>query len=247
MDLLTVDEVAKILRAHTNTVYKLCRLGQLPATKIGKEWRISQDKLAEFMQATAIPSVEPSRSPLASVDGFQPGHTLVLMAEPEDVWDFEAHFFRRNVRKGYLLFKACWWQTPEQVRKVLGGKGFPVAKFEASGEMVLADLAGICERSGPVAAADAWRTASHRALERGFKGLIGCGAPVLDGCCTRRDLLVFEEALDGFLDGLPVDGVCAYFVGDKASSDWNELVRLMSLHGKVLFHSEEMNVAARIV
>lgn len=247
MELLTVDEVAKILRAHTNTVYKLCRLGRLPATKIGKEWRISQEKLSEFMQASAVPSVEPHRSALTPSEEFRPRHMLALMAEQQDVWDFEAEFFRENARKGYLLFKACWWQTPEQVRKVLAAKGFPVAKFEASGEMVLADLAGICEGSGPLAAADAWRTASHRALERGFKGLIGCGAPALDSCCSRRDLLVFEEALDGFLDGLPVDGVCAYHVGDKASSDWKVLIRLMSLHGQVLFHSKEMNVAARII
>lgn len=246
MDLLTVDEVAKILRAHTNTVYKLCRLGQLPATKIGKEWRISQEKLAEFMKATAAPSVEPHRRALTPSEEFRPRHTLALMAEREDVWDFEAQFFRENARKGYLLFKACWWQRPEQVRKILTAKGFPVAKFEASGEMVLADLASICEKSGPVSAADAWRAASHRALERGFKGLIGCGAPTLDGCCTRGDLLLFEEALDGFLDGLPVDGVCAYYVGDKASSDWNALIRLMSLHGHVLFHSNEMGVSAKI-
>ncbi|AFM28030.1 helix-turn-helix domain-containing protein [Desulfomonile tiedjei] len=245
MDLLTVEEVASILRAHTNTVYKMCRLGQLPAAKFGKEWRIDREKLAEFMQKTA------GASPLlhrrsASVE-FVPGHTLALMAEQNDVWDFEASFFRENARKGYLLFKACWWQKPEEVRKVLTERGFPVAKFEAAGEMVIADLASICERSGPMAAADAWRSAAHRAIERGYKGMIGSGSPTLEGCCSRGELFTFEEALDGFLDGLPVKGVCAYHLGGKASGDWNALVRLMNFHGQVLFRAEEMDVSAKII
>ena len=169
------------------------------------------------------------------------------MAEKEDVWDFEADFFIESSRKGFLLFKACWWQGPDQVRKVLAKKGFPVAKFEASGEMVIADLAGICEKLGPVAAADTWRSTAHLALERGYKGMIGSGSPTLDSCCSRRDLFIFEEALDGFLDGLPVKGVCAYHLGSTASSDWNALVRLMNLHGQVLFRTKEIEVAAKII
>jgi excisionase family DNA binding protein len=247
MDLLTVDEVAKILRAHTNTVYKLCRTGQLPATKIGKEWRISREKLAEYMQSTVLPVLESLPRAASSFEEFRPGHTLILMAEEDDVWDFEGDFFKENADKGYLLFKACWWQSPEQVRNVLAGKGFPVVKYEASGEMILEDLAGICRTSGPLAAADAWRSASHRAVERGYKGLIGCGSPSLDSCCSQGDLLIFEEALDGFLDGLPVQGVCAYHVGNRTSSDWDALIRLMSHHGQVVFRSQGRDVTAKIV
>ncbi len=241
MDLLTVEEVARMLRAHTNTVYKMCRLGQLPAAKVGKEWRIDREKLAEFMQ-TSAGSVLASHSPPITEE-FRPGHSLVLMVEEEDVWDFEADFFIENARKGYLLFKACWWQEPEQVRKVLAKKGFPAAKFESAGEMVISNLDDICKKSGPVAAAAAWRSAAHQALERGFKGMIGCGSPTLDGCCSRSELFTFEEALDGFLDGLPVKGVCAYHLGDNTSSDWSALVRLMNVHGQVLFRAKDREVA----
>jgi excisionase family DNA binding protein len=245
MDLLTVEEVAKILRAHTNTVYKMCRLGELPAAKIGKEWRIDREKLAEFIQTSARPT--PARYARSAPGEFSPGHTLALMAEKEDVWDFEADFFIESARKGYLLFKACWWQGPDQVRKVLAKKGFPAARLEAAGEMVIADLTAVCQKSGPVAAADTWRSTAHSALERGYKGVIGSGSPALDGCCSRSDLFIFEEALDGFLDGLPVKGVCLYHLEDTASSDWNALVRLMKLHGSVLFRTKEIEVAAKIV
>jgi excisionase family DNA binding protein len=245
MDLLTVEEVASILRAHTNTVYKMCRLGQLPAAKIGKEWRIDRGKLTEFMQKNA--GAIPAQYPRSTHVEFVPGHTLALMADKSDIWDFEANFFMEHARKGYLLFKACWWQKPEEVRKILAEKGFPVAKFEASGEMTIVDLAEICRKSGPIAAADAWRSAAHRALELGYKGMIGSGAPILDGCCSRKELFTFEEALDGFLDGLPVKGICAYYLGDKVSSDWSDLVRIMNSHGQVLFRTKDMDVSAKVL
>jgi excisionase family DNA binding protein len=38
-EILTVLEVARFLRVPKSTVYKLARLGQLPASKIGKHWR----------------------------------------------------------------------------------------------------------------------------------------------------------------------------------------------------------------
>ncbi len=38
-EILTVLEVARFLRVPKSTVYKLARLGQLPASKVGKHWR----------------------------------------------------------------------------------------------------------------------------------------------------------------------------------------------------------------
>jgi excisionase family DNA binding protein len=38
-EILTVPEVARFLRVPKSTVYKLARIGDLPASKIGKHWR----------------------------------------------------------------------------------------------------------------------------------------------------------------------------------------------------------------
>lgn len=43
--LLTVDEAAAILRVHANTVTYLIRNGQLPASKIGRAWRITRESV----------------------------------------------------------------------------------------------------------------------------------------------------------------------------------------------------------
>jgi excisionase family DNA binding protein len=40
---LTTDEAAGLLRVHVNTVKYLIRNGKLPATKIGRAWRIPRE------------------------------------------------------------------------------------------------------------------------------------------------------------------------------------------------------------
>ena len=51
-DILTVPEVARLLRVPKSTVYKLARLGQLPASKIGKHWRFVRHDLEAWVHRT---------------------------------------------------------------------------------------------------------------------------------------------------------------------------------------------------
>ena len=48
--ILTVAEVAHFLRVPKSTVYKLARLGQIPASKIGKHWRFLRKDLQDWLQ-----------------------------------------------------------------------------------------------------------------------------------------------------------------------------------------------------
>lgn len=38
----SIDEVAQILGIHSNTVRRLIRTGELPAEKLGRQWRVSR-------------------------------------------------------------------------------------------------------------------------------------------------------------------------------------------------------------
>ncbi|PJA84063.1 MAG: DNA-binding protein [Candidatus Nealsonbacteria bacterium CG_4_9_14_3_um_filter_37_13] len=49
--LLTIEEVAKILRVSTRTVNRYIESDRLKASKIG-QWRISQKDLEEFLSKT---------------------------------------------------------------------------------------------------------------------------------------------------------------------------------------------------
>ncbi|MGZ8365258.1 MAG: helix-turn-helix domain-containing protein [Nitrospira sp.] len=48
-EILTVMEVARFLRVPKSTVYKLARIGDLPASKIGKHWRFLRRDIHEWM------------------------------------------------------------------------------------------------------------------------------------------------------------------------------------------------------
>ncbi|MEP6932831.1 MAG: helix-turn-helix domain-containing protein [Nitrospirota bacterium] len=50
-EILTVTDVARFLRVPKSTVYKLSRVGQLPASKIGKHWRFLRRDIHEWMHS----------------------------------------------------------------------------------------------------------------------------------------------------------------------------------------------------
>jgi len=50
--LLTVPETAKILKLSQITIYKRCKDGSLPASKIGASWRIRKTELFKLMGMT---------------------------------------------------------------------------------------------------------------------------------------------------------------------------------------------------
>lgn len=47
-EVLTVDEVARYLRVHPLTVQRWCRMGELPAAKIGRAYRIKKRDLDDW-------------------------------------------------------------------------------------------------------------------------------------------------------------------------------------------------------
>ncbi len=45
----TLDEVADILKVTKRTLYNYVKAGKLPAVKIGKYWRVSEESLQAFI------------------------------------------------------------------------------------------------------------------------------------------------------------------------------------------------------
>lgn len=54
-EVLTVPEVAAILRVRTHRVYDLAKQGDLPAVKIGRQVRISRAALQAFIERGGAP------------------------------------------------------------------------------------------------------------------------------------------------------------------------------------------------
>lgn len=56
MDIYTPEELAAKLHVAVRTVYKLIKSGQLPASQIGRQYRISDEQLERFMKAQEVKS-----------------------------------------------------------------------------------------------------------------------------------------------------------------------------------------------
>lgn len=52
--LLTVGEVAGVLRVSNMTVYRLIKAGELPALRIGKNYRIRQGDLDAYLSSGVV-------------------------------------------------------------------------------------------------------------------------------------------------------------------------------------------------
>ena len=55
-EILTVAEVANYLRVSKGTVYKLLKARELPAFRIGSDWRFSRDDVERLMQGHSDPT-----------------------------------------------------------------------------------------------------------------------------------------------------------------------------------------------
>lgn len=47
--IMTVDEVAEYLNLHPLTVRRLARDGEIPAVKVGRQWRIKRELLDKWI------------------------------------------------------------------------------------------------------------------------------------------------------------------------------------------------------
>jgi excisionase family DNA binding protein len=51
---LTIGEVAEMLRVHPTTVYRLLKRGDIPGFKIGGNWRVSVNALNRWMSEMGL-------------------------------------------------------------------------------------------------------------------------------------------------------------------------------------------------
>jgi excisionase family DNA binding protein len=59
--IMTIEELAKYLRLHKSTVYRMVRQGEIPSSKIGNQWRFRKDVIDAWIsnketdQDTSVP------------------------------------------------------------------------------------------------------------------------------------------------------------------------------------------------
>lgn len=68
VNFLTLAEAAARLRISNHTVYKMCRNGEIPARRVGRQWRIRVSDLDDWL---ARQTPELSARPGGSVDPLE--------------------------------------------------------------------------------------------------------------------------------------------------------------------------------
>jgi excisionase family DNA binding protein len=48
--MLSLPEVAKLLRVHPSTIYRLLRRRELPGFKVGRDWRFHHESIERWMR-----------------------------------------------------------------------------------------------------------------------------------------------------------------------------------------------------
>ena len=67
-DILTVDQVAAYLQLNRLTIYRYIREGRLPASKVGKGYRIRQADVDWFLDSMRTPPVRRSKTAVRPED-----------------------------------------------------------------------------------------------------------------------------------------------------------------------------------
>jgi excisionase family DNA binding protein len=58
-EIMTIEQVARYLSLHELTVRRLARDGEIPAFKVGRQWRVKRELLDRWIEREALRNVEP--------------------------------------------------------------------------------------------------------------------------------------------------------------------------------------------
>lgn len=238
--LLTVDEVADFLRVAPNTVYRWCRDGKLTGIKIGKEWRITQTDLNQFLAARTGTLTSNSFETLLNRRLAPPEHIMVMANDPDKVYRLQAEFLQIGLKGGYPLFIGCWWQRPDEVRTRLTAAGLPISELEAAGRLTLADFNAAYVADGPEGVIALWEQQAETSKGQIFWGTGSHRLSDWEG--QLEALMQFEDGLHQAFQRLPVIALCPCMLDRVDQSGFETLLDLTAYHSGALFmpHGEPL-------
>lgn len=240
-NLLTVQEIAEILKVTTTTVYRWINKGKLPAIKIGKEWRVKEADLENMLKENNKKQTCKTESNIKLEDLKLGQHYLGLIDQKENIIKLEAKFLKVGLERGYYLFKGCWWQNPDNVRSQLEEHGLNVKELESNRRLKIVDLRKEYQKNGVSGAVNAWQDSLLKAKELDYKGLWGSGSPMVSVCDKSSDLIKFEDELNQLVKDEPIIIICPYPYSTEFSRNnfFKEFFDLQNCHSGLILSKED--------
>jgi excisionase family DNA binding protein len=128
-DLLSAEDVARLVGVKESTVWRWCREGNLPCLKVGKHWRVRRGALEDFLRRSERPTtlVEQLRSFLEV-----PDNVLVITQNIDLMHRLDAAFFHVGDMQGGRLVKFYGGEqhSEEMLCAELDRNGLDVGRLE---------------------------------------------------------------------------------------------------------------------
>jgi len=244
-ELVTSSQAARYLKTTRNTVYRWCRDGTLPAIKVGGVWRVpvSALDLREHVPERKIQRDWPDvMDLLAGEDG---SHWLIITQSREDLYNVDASLISKGLAAGYRVVKGSWWQSPDEIRAVLSGRGLDVTSAELAGALVLMDMPKFYAMGQAEAVMERWQEMLDGARKLGYRGIWKVGTPCLDDLAPIEGVMKVERAAEHFFHGNGVRAICPIYTADTHPGWHSRLTEMLAWHDVVVYYSEERCVVLR--
>jgi excisionase family DNA binding protein len=137
-ELLSAEDVAKMVEVKETTVWRWCREGTLPCLKVGKHWRIRREALEAFLRRS-----ERSTTLVGQLHSFLevPDNVLAIAQNLELLNRLDAAFFQVGEAHDGLLVKFYGGQeerySEDELRAELERNGLEVGRLEREGRFLL--------------------------------------------------------------------------------------------------------------
>lgn len=244
--LLTTQDVASYLQVDPNTVYRWCREGRLGAIKVGREWRVDQRDLAEFLRArrNCGPQEANSLREIFRRQLHMPEHLMVMLTDPEDVYALEIEFFQVALELRMPILKGCWWQHPDDVRQRYLEAGLPIEKLEREGKFALHNFWAAYHSGGSQGVLELWASQAYE-----WKGapFWGSGSHLLDQWQNNWDsFFEYESQLHDVLCQLPGTVLCPCVTTPMVAEGTTHLLDLTAHHHGILILAKNNPMLMRL-
>lgn len=163
-ELLTIRDVARLLKIKPDTLYRWVKRGQLPGVKIGKEWRIPRSDVEKFvgrslsyayipdfaengqMADSAVEDPMGEKANTASAERQlhrflkARDHVLALATKKSDLAAVEEAFWRVALSSGGMLLVLHTSKQTKPLRKALKDLGIDTRAYRNDGRLNLVEV-----------------------------------------------------------------------------------------------------------
>jgi excisionase family DNA binding protein len=135
-EVLSVEDVARLMGVKETTVWRWCREGRLPCLKIGKHWRLRREAFEDFLKRS-----ERSTTLVGQLSSFLqvPDNVLVIAQNLDILHRLDAAFFRVGEARGGMLVKFYGGEShsEDDLRADFEENGLEVRRLEREGRFLM--------------------------------------------------------------------------------------------------------------